>query len=227
MLNRIELIKALKIQEQTYNLAFWLNSAIKKGIIRPEKAMDYAASFVAAKNWIVDHYHNLPIDGRPDSLEPKDLGSFTFMFISHFNSSFDIEDKPGQRYVPHRLRNGGLTHVDNPHIQPKKIDSKDKSRARKLKIDYIKKLAIASEKQITDIIIENLIDNSELKEKIAVTTYGMQLINRMSGHDEGTANLALWREFAWDQNGSPKKKTKLDADKMLNYEILIVKKLNG
>lgn len=223
MINEDELNRALKTKDQTYNLVMWLNSAIKKDIINPQKAIEYTTSFNAAKDWIVEHYKNLPIDSRPDSLDLNDIESFTHMFLSYFNSSFDIEIDPGQRYVPHLLRKEGA-FVDNPHIHPKRLYSKDKVNARKLKIAYLQ--GLATENQFDNTILENLVDNSDLKEKIAITTYGLQLIERLKGFDEGLAVLALWREFAWDSNGSPKKKFKLDSKLILEYEQLIINELN-
>ena len=225
MINEHELNRALRIKDLTYNLVMWLNSAIKKDIINPQKAIEYITSFDSAKDWIIEHYKNLPIDSRPDSLDFKDIDPFTYMFLSHFNSSFDIETEPGQRYVPHLLRTVG-TYVDNPHIHPKKLYSKDKLNARRLKIEYLQGLAIEHGNQFDSSFFENLVDDWELKEKIAITTYGLQLIERLKGFDQGLAVLALWREFAWDSKGSPKKKFKLDSKLILDYEKLIVNELN-
>jgi hypothetical protein len=225
MINEHELNRALKTKDQTYNLVMWLNSAIKKDIIIPQKAIEYTTSFDAAKDWIVEHYKNLPIDSRPDSLDFKDVDTFTYMFLSHFNSSFDIETEPGQRYVPHLLRTVGI-FVDNPHIHPKKLYARDKLNARKLKIEYLQGLAIEHGIQFDNSFFENLVDDCELKEKIAITTYGLQLIERLKGFDQGIEVLALWREFAWDSNGSPKKKFKLEPKLILEYEKLIINELN-
>jgi len=225
MINEQELDRALRIKNMTYNLLMWLNSAIKNKIISPEKAIEYTASFYTAKNWIVEHYNNLPIDSRPDSIEFKDVEPFTYMFLSVFNSSFVIETEPRQRYVPH-LHRTNATYVDKPHIRTKKLYAKDKLNARKLKIKYLQDLIIEQEIQFDSIYIENLVDDLVLKEKIALTTYGLQLIERLKGFNQGLEVLALWREFAWNPKGSPKKKFKLDSKLIIDNEKLIFNELN-
>jgi hypothetical protein len=59
MINEHELNSAFKTKDMAYNLLIWLNSAIKKGIINPVKAMEYTTSFLEAKEWVVEHYLNL------------------------------------------------------------------------------------------------------------------------------------------------------------------------
>lgn len=226
MINEHELNRALRTKDLTYNLVMWLNSAIKKDIINPKKAIEYTTSFDAAKDWIVEHYNNLPLDGRPESLDSKDIDCFTNMFISHFNSSFDIEVEPGQRYVPHYVNNHLPKYSDNPHIHPKKLYNKDKLQALRLKEDYLRDLAVEFGKQLDDNALRLLIDAPGLKERIAITSYVSQLLKRLIGQDEGLSILALWREFAWDSNGSPKKKFKLDTKVILEYEKTIIDELN-
>jgi len=225
MITEQELDRALRIKDLTYNLLMWLNSEIYKKIISPEKAIEYTASFYTAKNWIVEHYNNLPIDSRPDSIDLKDVEPFTYMFLSVFNSSFVIETEPGQRYVPHLLRTNAV-YVDKPHIRTKKLSTKDKLNARKLKIKYLQDLIIEKEIQFDSIYIENLVDDLVLKEKIALTTYGYQLIERLKGFNQGLEVLALWREFAWNSKGSPKKKFRLDSNLIIENEKMIFNELN-
>jgi hypothetical protein len=225
MFDKVELIKALKTKELTYSLIMWLNTAIKRDIISPPKAIANSLSFWAAKEWIVEHFYNLPIEGRPDSLDSKEIDPFCYLFISYFTSSFNIEKEPGQRYVPHSRGGGKGCYAENPHIRTKKISTRDKSKACEFKLNYIKGLASELGKQKTDEYIENLIVNPDFKVKIAITTYVMLLINRMKGFDAGSANLVLWREFAWNSNGSPKKGFKLEADEILQDEMFIIEQL--
>jgi hypothetical protein len=69
-------------------------------------------------------------------------------------------------------------------------------------------------------IRESLADE-ELRLQASFSAYGAALLDRLKGISDGPAVLALWRDFAWNQNGSSnrdfKLKTKLitDAEKAL------------
>jgi hypothetical protein len=151
------------------------------------------------------------------------------MFSSYLLASFDIEEQPGKRYIPHNMRNSHTpsSFVANPHLRPKKQTREDKARAQKLKLSYIMQLSLDCGNPINDERAKAIVENSELKEAVAMATYGEQLIFRMKGHVEGSAILALWREFAWDASGSPKKNFKLDANHILRCEEAIVAKKCG
>jgi len=62
-------------------------------------------------------------------------------------------------------------------------------------------------------------------EDVALATYGSQLLARVEGRSSGPAVLALWREFAWNKSGSPKKHFKLEAEAIMDAETRLKKKL--
>lgn len=226
MINKQELAWAIKTQISAYNLVIWLNSALKKGIISPQKAIEYTSSFEFAQLWIIENYDNLPIDGRPENLEPEAVKAFINMFLLQFSSSFEIIAEPGTRYVPHHLRKGDI-YADNPYIRTKKLSNKDKISARNFKLQYLKNLARAQEISLENSLFETMVDDANLKDKIAMTTYALQLIERLKGIDNGLAMLALWREFAWDAHGTRKKKFNLDLSLIIENEVFIIKKLKS
>lgn len=227
MLNESELNVAVDIQQRTYNLFMWLNSAIAQGVVSVESARTYASDPIIAAQWISEHYANIPRECRPQSHHDNDITPYARMFSSYLLASFDIEELPGNRYVPHNLRNPQtpLSFVANPYLKPKKLTKGDKIRAQKLKADYLIQLAFDCGHPIDENRAKAIVENAEVKEIAAIATYGERLISRMKGNIEGSALLALWREFAWNAEGSPRKNFKLDAQSILSCEAALAAKI--
>ena len=229
MMNETELSNAVEIQQRTYILLNWLNSAIERGYVSLESVRKYASDSTIASEWINEHYLNLPNECRPKSRNPNDIEPYANMLCSYLLASFDTQEQPGKRYVPHDRRNSHSpsSFVPNPHLRPKKLTRKDKARAQKLKLQYVKELALGCGNPITDERAREIVEDSEAREAVAMATYGEQLIRRTKGHVEGSAILALWREFAWNASGSPKKDFKLNAERACECEEAIVAKICG
>ncbi len=220
---------AVEIQQRTYLLLKWLNAAIERGFVSVGSVRKYVSDSTIAAEWLNEHYLNLPDECRPASRNPNDIVPYANMFCSYLLASFDIQEQPGERYVPHDRRNSHACSpfATNPHLRPKKLTTEDKTRARKLKILYVKQLALSCGSRINDERAKEIVEDSGLKEAVSMATYGEQLIRRTKGHVEGSAILALWREFAWNASGSPKKDFKLNAERACECEEAIVAKICG
>lgn len=228
-MNETELRNAVEIQQRTYLLLNWLNSAIERGFVSVGSVRKHVSDSTIAAEWINEHYLNLPDECRPASRNPNDIDPYANMFCSYLLASFDIQEQPGERYVPHDRRNphARSPFVTNPHLRPKKLTTEDKTRARKLKILYVRQLALSCGSQINDERAKAIVEDSGLKEAVSMATYGEQLIRRTKGHVEGSAILALWREFARTSSGSPKQNFKLNAEHVLKCEETIASKVCG
>ena len=73
-------------------------------------------------------------------------------------------------------------------------------------------------------LIELLQDRTRLEEA-SLVAYGIDLESRQKGFAEGPAILALWRSFAWNENGSPKRNFQLTAGLILEAESRLTRAL--
>jgi len=215
MLDRDEVYLAVDLHSRSYNLLLWLSTAMSKKFIQFDHAHDYLDEVGAAKEWIERHFLNLPPNCRPEfeRLEP-----FAKFFATYLTTSFDLVKKPGQTvatecgcYCPM------CTYlVSAPHLKTKKLFRSDKTRARKLKIAVVQKIAREHNLRLDQQQIEKLIDSKSTLQ-VSLVAYGEQLVARMQGTSGGPSVLALWREIAWDRTG-PKKSFVLEAEDILNAE---------
>jgi hypothetical protein len=223
MLNREELFQAVDLHERSYNLLLWLSTAISKGIIKFDRAHDYMDESEAAAAWIQGHFLNLPPNCRPDKHEQ--LKPFAQFFATYLTTSFDLQKRPDKRL---KSECGCLCPicaylVTGSHLKTKKVSRRDKERARKLKITVVQRLSREHGAFFDREQAEKLIDSESNAANVAKLTYGQQLIERARGTSEGPAVLALWREFAWNKSGSPKKDFKLEAEDILRAEETLAK----
>lgn len=235
MIDKEELTRAVRLQQSTYRLLRWLESHIAEGRVSAKRAHEHTETPIAAADWISKLTPTLPADCRPGSDDPEELTAFANMFSSYLIDSYDFDDDSGlwPGKTPHRPWSGGdclcpvCFRLDSiRHLRPKQLTRHDKKRARKLKAQYLRQLALDAGESLSDKKANSIIDDPDLFEDVAMATYGEQLILRAAGHAEGPAVLALWREFAWTRTGAPKKGFKLDADIILKSEERVLERLN-
>jgi hypothetical protein len=218
-----EIKEAISISNQTYNLIIWLNKALEEGFIEFNSVKEITETTVIAKNWLENHIENIPMNAKPTNNNSDTWDKYLNMFCSYFQTSFDIVQEPGKRYIPHLLRERNKSYKTNPYIKPKSISSSNKNNTQQLKLDYLtnltkhEKIAINFE---TIKLIEKNIDH-----KLAIATYGATLIERQKGKIHSSTILALWREFAWEKSGSPKSDYFLEAEEIIASEQLLLNEL--
>ena len=225
MLNRDELQRAVNLHRKSYNLLRWLTTAVSKGVIRFDRAHDYLDEAEAAKEWIERHYLNLPPDCRP---ETEELESFARFFATYLTTSFELVKQPGKRLYSECGCPCPMCSymIGASHLQPKKVYRRDKTRARKMKIDALKQLAFKCDTSLDQEQAEELIDSPDSAMEASLIAYGYQLVARTHGFSEGPAVLALWREIAWDQT-APKKNFQLEAENILSAQDSLAERLVG
>jgi len=223
MLNPEEIYQAVDLQRRSYNLLRWLSTAISKGVIRFERAHDYLDEAEVAKDWIEGHYLNLPPDCRPakDQLLP-----FARFFATYLTTSFELEEHSRKRIASSCGCYCPLCSyiVAGPKLRLKKVQRRDKTRARKIKILTLQQLAREHNTQLDQQQAEKLIDSPATGMDASLIAYGQQLVARTHGISHGPAVLALWREIAWGKT-SPKKNFQLEAENILAAEQSLAKQL--
>ena len=211
MLQPDSLSKIVDLQQRSFLLLKWLADAIGEGFIRFETAHDYSSMPAAGEAWIREHYLNLPERLRP---EQEDVGVFSAIFSTYLKNSFDLHADPGKRLYSedaHCFCRFCSWMIGVPRLQPKKLKPADKKRAQTMIADTLRRMASQHELEISDRKYDEVLANPDLREALAMTTYGYDLLRRAQGAPSGPAVLHLWRSFAWVLGGGPKKKFRLNA----------------
>jgi hypothetical protein len=223
LLDPIAIARAVDLQERSYQLLLWMADAVKQGFIKFTTAHDYASLPEATEKWITRHYLDIPPRARPDK---SDLANFSRLFTTYLQNSFILSEKPGKRlYSPdaHCFCPMCSWMIDAPHLKTRKISPADRRRARKMKADVIRFLAIELKVCLTDNQVDTIVASKCHRESLSMLTYAHDLLKRLNGHAVGPAALVLWRGFAWTQTGSPKKKFSLNADDLLASERQLIR----
>ncbi len=226
MLPPDQLQLALDIHARSYKLLRWLAGAINAGeipiprVTSPRHAEDVTE---ATLDWIRPLHPALPSDMRPD---PDKLEEFAAFFGTYLTSSFDLANDPGT--VLRNPSDGSCfcpicaRIVSGSHLKTKKLYAAEKHRAYLLMIHRLCDLANEHELTLSQSAAEALIEDSEHRMAAAYSTYGYWLIQRMKGLTDGASILALWREFAWTRQGSPRKEFTLKYDDIAESETKLV-----
>ena len=112
--------------------------------------------------------------------------------------------------------------IDAPNLKTKKVNSSDKKRANRMRVDAIQNVAKELRVSVPDTEIEELLTDVPTFESASLLAYGFDLFRRTRGIANGPAVLALWRGFAWNRFGSPKTKFQLTATLIINAEAEII-----
>lgn len=206
------------MQHRSYLLLKWMAKAVSEGFITFETAHDYSTLSDAAEGWILGHYLNIPDEARPSR---EDLPDFCEFFSTYLTNSFDFISNPGkQLYSPdaHCFCPMCSWLVDAPHLKTKKLNSIDKRRAEKMRINALLSLAVEHELELQEREIRGLLNDRQTFEAVSLVAYGYDLLQRERGIANGPAVLALWRGFAWNESGSPKHGFRLTAKMIVDAE---------
>lgn len=210
MLPNDRLSHALSVHATSYRLLKWMADAIGKGFIPVWRAHGYGSSNEAATEWISANYHSLPADARP---EPERLPEFARFFSTYLITSFDVIQEPGTRLISECGCGCELCArlVAASHLQPKRVDKRDKARAEKLMRQRLMDLAAEHGVGLDADQAEVLAARPEHRRNAAYSAYGDWLIRRLDGKSDGASILVLWRLIAWKPTGSPIPGFKVEA----------------
>lgn len=218
MLNQPEMRRLVDMQRRSYLLLKWMAKAVSEGFVSFETAHDYSTFPEAAEGWILGHYLNIPDNARPPR---EDLRAFCAFFSTYLTNSFNLISSPGkQLYSPdaHCFCPMCSWLVDAPRLKTKKVQSADKRRARKMRVHALLNLAAEHGLGVCESDIAELLDDRQTSEDASLLAYGYDLLHRERGIANGPAVLALWRGFAWNESGSPKRGFRLEAELIVDAE---------
>lgn len=218
MLNQPEMRRLVDMQHRSYLLLKWMSKAVSEGFVNFETAHDYSTLPEAAEGWILGHYLNIPDNARPSRDE---LPAFCAFFSTYLTNSFEFISNPGkQLYSPdaHCFCPMCSWLVDAPNLKTKKVQSTDKRRAHKMRVNALLNLAAEHRLSVSENDITELLDDRQTSEAADLLAYGCDLLQREKGIANGPAVLALWRGFAWNESGSPKHGFRLKAKLIVDAE---------
>ena len=230
LLDETDIAAAVEVSNRAYKLLVWLNRAIESGFITLDSAGRYIGNSAAAQAWLAKHFEDIPHDARPLDRRGRELERFANYFASYLTASFDLHEVTGTRFVTgpegYCCERCGY-RVPKSHLQPKKLERRDKDRACELVAAYVEDLA--REQGVSDSrrATESVLNKEELQRDSALATYGAELLRRLDGKSSGAAALALWRQFAWNSMGSPIKKFRLDSEMIMKSQHRLVEGLRG
>jgi hypothetical protein len=211
MLDEREMRRLVDMQRRSYLLLKWMAKAVSEGFINFQTAHDYSTLPEAAEGWILGHYLNIPDNARPPR---EELPAFCAFFSTYLTNSFDFISNPGkQLYSPdaHCFCPMCSWLIDAPNLKPKKVQSADKRRAQRMRMNALLNLAAEHHLDIGEKEITELLNDRQTSEDASLVAYGYDLARRAKGVASGPAVLALWRGFAWNESGSPKQGFRLKA----------------
>ena len=225
MLNPDKLESAVEISQRAYRLLRWVVGAIEQGYVTFDEVHKNVAPQAAAQRWITRFQAQFPPDTRPPEGQEQRFANY---FASFLTTSFDLVEEPGRIT---RTDCGCLCPmcrymVNAHHLQPKKLTKREKRRAEPLKREAVLQLANDMDIAINDQALESILEDAELRESLALLTYARELLRRCGGAGSGPEALALWRQFAWKPEGSPRKDFKLSAQMMLDAEARLADRLS-
>jgi hypothetical protein len=225
MLHAPTLEHAVDLQRRSYRLLRWMSEAIDRGFISYDAAHTYSTLTAAAEAWIAKHHLDLPGAARPHR---DDIPAFARLFSTYLESSFVLVRDPRKRlHSPdaHCFCPMCSWLVAIPHLQTKKLTRRDREGARKLQLAAVQSIAAELSRALPDGAAEELVADPSVREELALTAYGRDLLSRLQGFSAGPATLALWRRFAWTAQGSPRKGFELDAAEILRAEAKVTERI--
>jgi len=217
MFDSHELAETIELQQKSYDLLRWVAKNLRKGTLDFGVTHEAASTFEAAKEWISRHWNNLPESVRPAESQ---LDRFAHVFSSYLRTSFTLVEKPPKKLVSYCgcycSYCSYLGRAD--HLKARSLSKGAKRSAEELKQVYLHSLAEENQITLPGRQVQALLTDPELKECLALATYGRELVRRTEYASQGEGVLALWRQFAWNENGNPKPKFKLNKDDILEAE---------
>lgn len=179
----------------------------------------------AAAEWVGKNAQSFPAELRPD---PSDLRALGLFFGTYLQTSFDLIPDPGRRLYSvdaHCFCPLCSWLVNAPHLRTKRVTKQAKRVATRLEYDWVESLATEAGHPRPAEVAVQLVDDELPRGVSALGAYGVELLERLEGRSQGPAVLALWRRFAWTREGSPKKGFRLTAEKILDTEQEVVRRL--
>lgn len=213
-----DLLFALEIHRKTYLLVRWLEEAIASRLIAPELTHEINELEPGALGWLERHRGMLPAEILVDRTHLREQAEYLTTVV---DGTFEFRISPGE------MLNVLETHcscrmcrwiVRQPYLRTRKVGAHDKQEADRMQLEYLRQLALDFGLDPNKPSIERLAENRSYRDIVALCTYAADLTQRIRGRNSGAASLALWRRFAWTEEGSPKKEFELRPGDILEAQ---------
>lgn len=226
MLQEADIEYAVDLQARSYALLKWMAQAIERGFIGFQAAHAYGTDRQAAAEWIQRYYVELPPSARPPL---EQLQAFCRLFASRIGDSQRLVADPGQRlYSPdaHCFCEICSWYINNPSLRATRLRPVDRHRADKTMRYWLDEIALDCDRLLEQHEVDALMRDAAFREALALYTYTELLLRRLrGGQTEPGVPLALWRRFAWTEQGAPKRKFRLSAEAVLAAQSLLRQRL--
>jgi hypothetical protein len=215
VIDRDDIGTCVDIARRCYRALLWVGRTLDKGGLPFDEVHDRLSAQESARRWVTRFQAQLPPDARPPDGEANRFANY---FATFLTTSFDLVADPGKRArsdcgCPCRF----CTYlVAAPHLQPRKLTKRNKADALRIERDAVEQLGVECDAKQD--AVEAVLADSAMREHTAVLAYGREMMRRCSGFTSGAAVLALWRRFAWTDQGSPKRDFALTADAIVAAE---------
>lgn len=218
-----ELLPLVEMQSRSYRLLLWMADAIPRGFLRFDEVHEHSTMPEAGTHWLRTHYRSVPPDARPNL---EDLDSFALFFSTYLENSFELSAHPGKMLASPDC--GCYCRwccwvMDAPHLKTRKVLPADKKKAQALRRHAVLNLAAGHQLQVREAEIDKLLQQAPVREQASLYAYALDMLQRQQGIANGAAVLALWRDFAWNEHGSPKPRFQLKAENLIQAEASLLK----
>lgn len=202
MIDETRMAKVLGLHEQAYALLRWVKESLRAGRLSFSVVHGASNSADAAQEWVGRHRQNIPADARPDQ---EDLPTFSRLLVSFVTTSFRLNPNAVRPVSSCGCRCPFCSYLQaGPNLDPRTPSKKDFGTALQLKRIYLSRLVNEQNPALAEKAIERVLMRGDLRESLALATWGAELLRRAEFASQGEAVLALWREFAW-ASGRPKR----------------------
>ena len=214
----------LELQEKSFALLRWVRGALRDGRLSFGIVHSNADSAIVAQEWIERHRAGIPADVRPNA---EQTAMFARLFVSFLTTSYRLKANAIRKVSDCGCRCSCCSYLQaGPNIELRTPTKKDFATARELKQIYLRRLSAESGLEISSADIEAIFANASLRVSLSAATWASELIRRSEFASQGTAVLALWREYA-DQERSSKGKVTMTARTFIDAEKMVLAALQN
>ena len=191
MFDQQQVSRVLRLHEKSYALLRWVKASLRTG--RLSFAIVHGASdssAAAAREWIGRHLANIPDDARPEQV---DVPTFARLFVSFLTTSFQLTTSSVKRVSDCGCYCEFCSYLRaGPGLDVRTPTKKHVATALELKRIYLARLASELTPQPPQALFEAVLGRSDLREQLAVATWGAEMLRRSEFSSQGEPVLALW-----------------------------------
>ena len=204
-----EIEAAIDLQARSFAFLQWLESALDRGFIFPGRAETHGRGRLGTLDWFQTFFENIPPAVRGDRESLDRLAGFVSTYLK---GTFNLDEDPGEFIYSedgHCFCPCCSYMRQRSHLRPRRTQNADRKAAETMMMRHLRSLTEELGHEVRETTLLRLLKDRPVREDLALLTYIVNVEERAQGRVVGAAPLVLWRLFAWNDQGSPKKKWKL------------------